>query len=180
MDPEDLSGAWLYYVMYIWVSLFGAITTSQFWLLANHAFNPREAKRLFAFIGAGGVLGGIFGGSFTAYGARWFGTEQLLLWCAGFSAISMLLAERVWSEVTPALWDDTKDQPEPGDIPQNGRDVTLAEADFQFQTSHSVDGYLIAHRDHRLLHGLSAQIPLESFLRLQRPAHFLFRISIGV
>ena len=95
-------GAWLYYVMYIWVSLFGAITTSQFWLLANHAFNPREAKRLFAFIGAGGVLGGIFGGSFTAYGARWFGTEQLLLWCAGFSAISMLLAERVWSEVTPA------------------------------------------------------------------------------
>ena len=77
------------------------------------------------------------------------------------------------------FWDD-KDQPEPGDIPQNERDVTLAEADFQFQTSHSVDGYPIAHRDHRLLHGLSAQIPLESFLRLQRPADFLFRISIGV
>jgi ATP:ADP antiporter, AAA family len=96
-----ISGAWLYYVMYIWVSLFGAFTTSQFWLLANYAFNPREAKRLFALIGAGGVLGGIFGGAFTTYGARWFGTEQLLLWSAGFTAVSMLLAEKVWSEVTP-------------------------------------------------------------------------------
>ncbi len=94
------TGSWMYYVMYVWVSLFGAITTSQFWLLANYAFNPREAKRLFAFIGAGGVLGGIFGGSFTTYGARWFGTEQLLLWCAGFTSVCMLLAERVWSEVT--------------------------------------------------------------------------------
>jgi AAA family ATP:ADP antiporter len=95
------SGPWMYYVMYIWVSLFGAITTSQFWLLANYAFDPRQAKRLFALIGAGGVLGGIFGGSFTTYGAHWFGTEQLLLWCGGFTCISMMLAERVWRNVTP-------------------------------------------------------------------------------
>jgi AAA family ATP:ADP antiporter len=107
------SGAWIYYVIYIWVSLFGAITTSQCWLLANHAFNPREAKRLFAFIGAGGVLGGIFGGLFTKYGAHQFGTEQLLLWCAGFTAIAMLLAERVWSEVTPAA----------GGPPRSGRNL---------------------------------------------------------
>ncbi|PYV91390.1 MAG: hypothetical protein DMG05_07480 [Acidobacteria bacterium] len=91
---------WMLYVFYIWVSIFGAITTSQFWLLANHAFDPREAKRLFALIGAGGVLGGMLGGSFTNYGAQWFGTEWLLLWCAGFMVTSMLLAEGVWKEVT--------------------------------------------------------------------------------
>jgi AAA family ATP:ADP antiporter len=96
-------GPWMYYVLYIWVSLFGAITTSQFWLMANHAFNPREAKRLFAFIGTGGVLGGIFGGSFTNFGAKWFGTDSLLLWSAGFVGISALLAERVWRDVTLRL-----------------------------------------------------------------------------
>ena len=111
--------SWMYYVMYIWVSLFGAITTSQFWLLANHTFNPREAKRLFAFIGAGGVLGGIFGGSFTTYGAHWFGTEQLLLWCAGFSAICMLLAEKVWSEVNRVPESERKPAQEPKPAPQS-------------------------------------------------------------
>ena len=111
--------------MYIWVSLFGAITTSQFWLLANHAFNPREAKRLFAFIGAGGVLGGIFGGSFTAYGARWFGTEQLLLWCAGFSAISMVLAERVWIEVTPGSRTTPRTSQNPETSPKTGETLRL-------------------------------------------------------
>src|SRR5262245_7680458 len=29
-----------FYVLYVWVSLFGAITASQFWLLATHVFNP--------------------------------------------------------------------------------------------------------------------------------------------
>ena len=79
-------GDWMFYVLYIWVSVFGVITASQFWLLANYIFNPREAKRLFALIGAGGVLGGIFGGYFTSLGAPRFGTENLLLWCIGFMA----------------------------------------------------------------------------------------------
>lgn len=52
----DGSGAWMFYVLYIWVSVFGVFTASQFWLLANHVFNAREAKRLFALVGAGGVL----------------------------------------------------------------------------------------------------------------------------
>ncbi|MEW5975094.1 MAG: Npt1/Npt2 family nucleotide transporter [Acidobacteriota bacterium] len=87
---------WMFYVLYIWVSVFGAVTASQFWLLANFVFNPREAKRLFAFIGAGGVLGGILGGVFTQYGAGWFGTSNLLLWCGGFMGLSVLCLERVW------------------------------------------------------------------------------------
>ena len=53
---------WLLYVYYIGVSLFAVITTSQFWILANLVFNTREAKRLFGFIGAGAIAGGVFGG----------------------------------------------------------------------------------------------------------------------
>jgi len=96
------TGAWMFYVLYIWVSVFGVITASQYWLLANYVFNPREAKRLFALIGAGGVLGGIFGGYFTKYGAHWFGTQNLLLWCMGFMGLTILILERVSREASVA------------------------------------------------------------------------------
>lgn len=96
------TGSWMFYVLYIWVSVFGVITASQFWLLANYVFNPREAKRLFALIGAGGVLGGIFGGYFTKFGAYWFGTENLLLWCIGFMFLTVVILERVCREIVIA------------------------------------------------------------------------------
>jgi AAA family ATP:ADP antiporter len=54
--------SWLSYVFYIEVALFGLITTSQFWLQANLVFSSLEAKRLFGFIGAGAIAGGISGG----------------------------------------------------------------------------------------------------------------------
>jgi AAA family ATP:ADP antiporter len=72
----DRSGAWMFYVLYIWVSVFGVFTASQFWLLANHVFNAREAKRLFALVGAGGVLEEPSGEAFTSFGAHWFGTPN--------------------------------------------------------------------------------------------------------
>ena len=53
--------SWLIYVFYVWVSLFGVFTTTQFWLLANYVFDAREAKRLFPVIGAGAIAGGILG-----------------------------------------------------------------------------------------------------------------------
>jgi len=96
------TGAWMFYVLYIWVSVFGVITASQFWLLANYVFNPREAKRLFALVGAGGVLGGIFGGAFTRYGAHWFGTENLLLWCMVLMGLTVLILGRVSREASVA------------------------------------------------------------------------------
>ena len=55
------------YAFYVCVALYAVITTSQFWLLSNYIFNAREAKRLFSFIGAGAISGGILGG----YLVRW-------------------------------------------------------------------------------------------------------------
>lgn len=75
---------WLVYVFYVWVSLFGAITTSQFWLLANQVFDAREAKRLFPFIGAGAITGGLVGSKLTGLFAERLGTEALLWICVGF------------------------------------------------------------------------------------------------
>jgi len=50
---------WMSYLAYIGVALFGLIITSQFWLLGNLVFSSLEAKRLFGFIGAGAIAGGI-------------------------------------------------------------------------------------------------------------------------
>jgi AAA family ATP:ADP antiporter len=53
---------WLFYAFYTWVVIFSVIAGSQFWLLANDIYNAREAKRIFGFIGAGAIIGGISGG----------------------------------------------------------------------------------------------------------------------
>ena len=46
----SLEQSWVYYVFYVWVSIFGVLSTSQFWLFANASMNPRQAKRLFGLL----------------------------------------------------------------------------------------------------------------------------------
>ena len=52
---------------YLWTSVVGILLVSQFWSLAGLRFDPRQARRLFAFVGAGGILGSVAGGQV----ARW-------------------------------------------------------------------------------------------------------------
>ena len=55
-------GAGVYFGLYVAVEVVGAISIMQFWTFANDIFSGRQAKRLFGFIGAGGVLSNIFCG----------------------------------------------------------------------------------------------------------------------
>lgn len=66
------------YFYYVFVSLFAVVSTSQFWIFANMVFNSREAKRIFGFIGAGAIAGGIFGGYLTSFIASNFGNEYVI------------------------------------------------------------------------------------------------------
>jgi AAA family ATP:ADP antiporter len=89
------------FVLYVWTAIFGLITVSQFWILANSIFNPREAKRLFSTVGAGAIAGGIFGGYLTKFLATIIGSANLLLICAGFLSVCILIIknlERISSE----------------------------------------------------------------------------------
>lgn len=93
-------GAWFIYSFYIWVAIFGVITSAQFWLLANYVFNAREAKRLFGFIGAGGIIGGIFGGYLTNYLAKDLSTHNLIFICIAFLIVCIFLLWSIWTGST--------------------------------------------------------------------------------
>ncbi len=53
--------AWVPVAFWLWANIFAIVLVTQFWMLVNDVFNPREAKRLIGFIGSGGQLGAILG-----------------------------------------------------------------------------------------------------------------------
>ncbi len=95
----QLDHPWVYYVFYAWVSIYGILATSQFWLFANEIFNPAQAKRLFPLLNLGGIIGATIGGEVTSLVVRVFEvrTENLLFFCVGFLAICILLVNLTWT-----------------------------------------------------------------------------------
>ena len=87
---------WVLYLFFIWVSIFAVLSASQFWILANVVFNSREAKRLFGFIGAGAIAGGIFGGYLTTLLAEAIGSENLLFVCAALLSCCIPITQSIW------------------------------------------------------------------------------------
>ncbi len=89
---------WTLYVFYVVVAIFAVISTSQFWILANLVFNPREAKRLFGFIGAGAIAGGIFGGYLTNFLAPVVGSANLIFVCTGLLSLCIPTMKTLWRD----------------------------------------------------------------------------------
>lgn len=84
--------------LYLWVALYGVVAASQFWLVANLVFDIRQAKRLFGFVGAGGIAGGIVGGYVANIIAHSYGF-QLLLYVASFLLLpGVLITIYIWKQ----------------------------------------------------------------------------------
>lgn len=92
---ELAHGYWLY-VPYVWVAIFGLLTASQFWILANLVYNAREAKRVFGFIGAGAIAGGIFGGYLASLLTTIIDSEMLLLVAAVVLSACLPITRFIW------------------------------------------------------------------------------------
>ena len=88
---------WIYYAFYVWVGIYGILTTSQFWLFANSVLDSAQAKRVFGVVNLGGILGAIVGGETASFlvGVVEVSTRDLLLFCAGFLALSTVLLNRI-------------------------------------------------------------------------------------
>ena len=82
---------WLPFVLYVWIGITYALNYSQFWSFSSHVLDPRQAKRLFGFIGAGGLLGGVAGGQVARFVSHLVDTRTTLLVAAGLIVLVPLL-----------------------------------------------------------------------------------------
>src|SRR5262245_8319418 len=69
--------SWVSVAFYVAGQLLGVLLISQFWTLANIVYDPRQAKRLFGFVGGGAPLGGV-AGNMLAQQAPAIGSANLL------------------------------------------------------------------------------------------------------
>ena len=69
---------WVGRSFFVWVSVFNLFVVTVFWAFMTDVFNSDQGKRLFAFIGVGGTLGAIVGGSATALLVKQIGPLNLL------------------------------------------------------------------------------------------------------
>src|SRR5215204_3584132 len=86
---------WVAVAFYLWGLLLGILLISQFWTLANGIYDPRQAKRLFGFIGGGVMLGGMTGSGLTALIIESVGTNALLLWSAATLLLCLVIVAMV-------------------------------------------------------------------------------------
>jgi AAA family ATP:ADP antiporter len=89
--------SWVAILYYVATAIIYGLLNSQFWLYANHLFDPRQAKRLFGFIGAGALLGGILGGQVARYASKLFGTSSVLIVAIVLLLAGVLLIRRLKS-----------------------------------------------------------------------------------
>ncbi|HLZ33418.1 MAG TPA: Npt1/Npt2 family nucleotide transporter, partial [Nitrospira sp.] len=84
-------GTWVSVAFYVTGLILGILLISQFWTLANLVYDPRQAKRLFGFIGAGAPLGGIAGSILTVRYVKRIGSVNILLVSAVLMALCALI-----------------------------------------------------------------------------------------
>jgi ATP:ADP antiporter, AAA family len=70
---------WVAVGFYILSLIIGILLVSQFWTLANDVYDPRQAKRIFGFIGGGASLGGAMGAGLTRLLVESVGTRVMVL-----------------------------------------------------------------------------------------------------
>lgn len=77
-------------VMYLAMEVSSALLLLAFGIMLGARFEPRDAKRVAARVGAGGILGGLFAGATLSFGALFLGSRPLLLVAAAFALAPML------------------------------------------------------------------------------------------
>ena len=129
---------WVPVVYWMWANVFVVVTITQWWMVVNDIFNPREAKRLIGFIGSGGILGGIAGGMLAAFFARQNETHELLIFVLALLVICVF-AERAiffWQKKATGLAFEGGQKP-----PSKRKDIEQAGFKVCFDTVRK-DGYL--------------------------------------
>lgn len=86
----------LAFVMIVWKEIFWILATLTFWAVAGMALDLRQAKRLFALIGAGEILALLLGGLSIPLLLQVMPATRLLLLAAGASLTAFVLNVRIF------------------------------------------------------------------------------------
>jgi AAA family ATP:ADP antiporter len=108
---SDLTHAWVARAFFIWASVFNLFVVSVFWSLMADIFSNEQARRLFAFIAAGGTCGALAGPVITTSLAVPLGATNLLPLSALFLLWAVLCVQRLaaWNERVSAAAPATRD-----------------------------------------------------------------------
>ena len=90
-----LQWPWLSMIFWFWADIFIATSVTQFWILINDIYHPRQAKRLVGFLVSGGLLGGIAGALLASRLAEIVGTENLILICPFMLILCLIIVNLV-------------------------------------------------------------------------------------
>ncbi len=102
------TGKWLAPLFYLWVGIFGVLSTAQVWTLANFVLTTREAKRIFALVGSGAIIGATFGGLLASLLAKRYGVESLMLCMIASIAVCGSLVFLIWQQKTTRAHGETE------------------------------------------------------------------------
>ncbi len=112
-----VGGEWVTYLLYAWVSIYGLLVTSQFWLMANALFTASQSKRVFTLLSAGAIIGAVVGGEVTGLLVEGVGveSENLLLGAGGVLLVSTGLGRwiRGFDHQDGGGLDERSDEPAP-------------------------------------------------------------------
>lgn len=93
------------YALYVWTGLFGSWAMVQVWTLLGRAHTMTQAKRLYGFIGAGSVLGGVVGAILARMSISMMSPRSAVLLAAGIfvlAAVPCLIIKLPPDEDAPA------------------------------------------------------------------------------
>ena len=95
MFKSNVTHAYVARTFYIWVSVFNLFVVSIFWSFMADIFTDEQAKRLFAFIAAGGTTGALTGPLLTTTLVGTLGPTNLLLLSAGLLGCAVLCIKQL-------------------------------------------------------------------------------------
>ncbi len=99
-------------LVYLHVSIGGALLLSAFWSVVNERFDPHTLKRLIGRITASATLGGLVGGAAMERVAHWLDTRSALVLVAGVCSVAAASAWRLSHVATaPASQRSTESAP---------------------------------------------------------------------
>ena len=84
------------YVSYVYVQIVSVLAATQFWLLAGRIYDPRQAKRIYTLLVAGGIAGAMAGSFVPGFLSDRLATESMLLICIAICAGLILLSQVAW------------------------------------------------------------------------------------